>query len=378
MVAPIAPIFTWQDGKLRSPQEVSREREIAEALMFAKPQATGPFGALGQIGSALSGSLLDSRADAYTEQGREAASNLFAGIGSGSSADAISAALLNPAAEWATPAQSGIAEALFNNEIRQSDPAYQLDLAYKQAQIAAMEREAQMGPGGNESFFGNVVPMQDENGNIVLGQMSNQGRWQPLQGAEGYSPAPTTKQIDTGTEIITTDIYGNELYRTPKENRQAAFETGYGSVEGKTEAENVALAESVASKLPGLRVVIDNLTKLADTATYTQSGQIMDSVKRELGLPVGQGAIDRASYIAIVDNQVLPLLRDTFGAAFTQKEGESLRATLGDPNKSPEEKKAILEAFITQKERDIEGMRGNMPGSTPLESGGNVIDWTDL
>lgn len=378
MVAPIAPIFTWQDGKLRSPQEVSREREIAEALMFAKPQATGPFGALGQIGSALSGSLLDSRADAYAEQGREAASNLFAGIGSGSSADAISAALLNPAAEWATPAQSSIAEALFNNELRQSDPAYQLDLAYKQAQIAAMEREAQMGPGGNETFFGNAVPMQDENGNIVLGQMSNQGRWQPLQGAEGYSPAPTTKQIDTGTEIITTDIYGNELYRTPKENRQAAFETGYGSVEGKTEAENVALAESVASKLPGLRVVIDNLTKLADTATYTQSGQIMDSVKRELGLPVGQGAIDRASYIAIVDNQVLPLLRDTFGAAFTQKEGESLRATLGDPNKSPEEKKAILDAFITQKERDIEGMRGNMPGSAPLGSGGNVIDWTDL
>lgn len=146
MVAPIAPIFTWQDGKLRSPQEVSREREIAEALMFAKPQATGPFGALGQIGSALSGSLLDSRADAYAEQGREAASNLFAGIGSGSSADAISAALLNPAAEWATPAQSGIAEALFNNEIRQSDPAYQLDLAYKQAQLDALNNPAMMEP----------------------------------------------------------------------------------------------------------------------------------------------------------------------------------------------------------------------------------------
>lgn len=135
MVAPISPMFTWQDGKLRSPQEVDRERKVAEALMFAKPQATGFWGALGQVGSSLSGSLMDSRADAYTEQGREAASNLFSGIGSGSSADAISAALLNPAAEWATPQQSGIAEALFNNELRQSDPAYQLDLAYKQAQI---------------------------------------------------------------------------------------------------------------------------------------------------------------------------------------------------------------------------------------------------
>jgi len=156
MVSPIAPIFTWQDGKLRSPQEVSREREIAEALMFAKPQATGPFGALGQIGSALSGSLLDSRADAYTEQGREAASNLFAGLGSGSSADAISSALLNPAAEWATPAQSGIAEALFNNELQQSDPAYQLDLQYKQAQLDALRNPVADNPylnvGGGSIF----------------------------------------------------------------------------------------------------------------------------------------------------------------------------------------------------------------------------------
>ena len=77
----------------------------------------------------------------------------------------------------------------------------------------------------------------------------------------------------------------------------------------------------------------------------------------ELGLDVGQGAIDRSTYMAIVDNQVLPLLKDTFGAAFTVQEGASLRATLGDPNASPEQKKAILEAFIQQKERDIASMQ---------------------
>jgi hypothetical protein len=146
VVAPIAPIFTWQDGKLRSPQEVARERSIAEALMFAKPQAEGFWGALGQIGSAASGSILDSRADAYEEQGREQASNLFSGLGAGSSADAISAALLDPAAAWATPAQSSVAEALFNNELRQSDPAYQLDLAYKQAQLDALNNPAMLEP----------------------------------------------------------------------------------------------------------------------------------------------------------------------------------------------------------------------------------------
>ena len=139
-------------------------------------------------------------------------------------------------------------------------------------------------------------------------------------------------------------------------NQQAEYDKGFGGVTGKAAGEVSVLAESVSSKMPGLRSVVDTLSDLADTATYTQSGQAMDSVKRELGLPVGQGAIDRASYVAIVDNQVLPLLRDTFGAAFTEREGATLRATLGDPNKSPAEKKAILNAFIAQKERDVAAM----------------------
>lgn len=187
--------------------------------------------------------------------------------------------------------------------------------------------------------------------------------------------------LNIGTGFVTQDMAnpGNVLGSPIAiQNEQAAYDTSFGRISGQSDAESAALAESVGSKLPGLRTVIDDLTALADTATYTMSGQAMDNVKRELGLPVGQGAIDRASYIAIVDNQVLPLLRDTFGAAFTQKEGESLRATLGDPNKSPAEKKAILNAFITQKERDIAAMQsrarnGNASGDEPSNFG----SWSD-
>ena len=49
----------------------------------------------------------------------------------------------------------------------------------------------------------------------------------------------------------------------------------------------------------------------------------------------------------------LPLLKPTFGAAFTVAEGESLKATMGDPNATPEEKMAQLDAFIEQKMRTI-------------------------
>jgi len=352
--------FLWGAGgqAITSPEQAARQRDIAKALMN-RPGADSWQSGLANVTNGIAGMLQEGRVDEAEAAGRERAGGLFAELAINQDPNSIIAALTSPDAAWGTEAQTSIASALLNNSLKQQDPMYQ-------AQLAKLQADAASGGRGAESFFGNIVPMQDAEGNVVLGQASNQGNWQPLQGADGFSPAPTTKQIDTGTEIITQDIYGNEMFRTPKQNREAAYQTGYGGVEGKTQAELDALSESVSSKLPGLRTVIDTLTNLADTATYTQSGQIMDSVKRELGLPVGQGAIDRSSYIAIVDNQVLPLLRDTFGAAFTQKEGESLRATLGDPNKSPAEKKAILNAFISQKERDVAGMRSNMPGGSPI------------
>ena len=146
MVQPIAPMFQWKDGELRSPAEVAREQRVAEALMFAKPQATGFWGALGQVGSAASGSMLDSRADASEQQGREAASALFGGLGSGASTDAIAQALMNPAAAWATPGQSGVAEALLNTNLRQEDPMYQLNLQKAQLEIEQMRNPTPANP----------------------------------------------------------------------------------------------------------------------------------------------------------------------------------------------------------------------------------------
>lgn len=81
----------------------------------------------------------------------------------------------------------------------------------------------------------------------------------------------------------------------------------------------------------------------------------------------------RTAYIAMVDNQVLPLLKQTFGAAFTVQEGERLRNTLGDPDKSPKEKRFILDAFIKQKIKDIKSLKRELGESTQEE----VIDYTE-
>src|SRR5215216_894805 len=230
--------FTWGSGgqAISTPEAAARQRKIAEALIAqsATPADNWATG-LGDVAAALSGTVLQNRVDEAELAGRERAGGLFADLAVNSDPNSIIAALTSADSAWASPAQTSIASALLNSGLERQDPMYQAQLAKLQAEVAN-------GGQGNETFFGNIVPMQDAEGNVVLGQASNQGNWQPLQGAEGFSPAPTTKQIDTGTEIITTDVYGNELYRTPKENRQAAYETGFGGVEGKTDAENVALA----------------------------------------------------------------------------------------------------------------------------------------
>lgn len=350
----VLPAFEWAaQGKAVSPAEVARQRKVAEALASAQPAAQGPWGAFGQVASALSGAGLNSRAAELEEAGRTEAGNLFAGIDSGASADAIIAALNNPAAEWATPGQSSVASALLGNQLQQADPAYQLDLAYKQAQIDNMGNSAASTMPSNIQewmYYSGLSP--EEQSQYLTMKRSNS----PLNIGTGFVTQDPANPGQVLGEAITID------------NQTPAYDKGVGGATGTAAGENQVLAESVQRKMPGLRATIDTLTQLADTATYTQGGQVMDSVKRELGLPVGQGAIDRASYIAIVDNQVLPLLRDTFGAAFTVQEGESLRATLGNPNASPAEKKAILDAFISQKERDIAAMTGQAaaPAAAPV------------
>lgn len=112
--------------------------------------------------------------------------------------------------------------------------------------------------------------------------------------------------------------------------------------------------------LPGLQGTIESLRELAPIATSTLGGRIFDTAVKETGFGSTKGATARAKFIAVINNQVLPLLKPTFGAAFTVQEGESLKATMGDPNATPEEKMAQLDAFVAQKVRDIESKEAQL------------------
>lgn len=129
----------------------------------------------------------------------------------------------------------------------------------------------------------------------------------------------------------------------------------------------------MSSNLPGLTKTVEQLTQLSDAATYTPGGQAIDTARRWLDMDPREAAVARTKYMAIVDNQILPLLRETFGAAFTVQEGESLRATLGAPEKTPTEKKAVLDAFIEQKKRNIEAMASQLNIPTEQLPGGDAL-----
>lgn len=116
------------------------------------------------------------------------------------------------------------------------------------------------------------------------------------------------------------------------------------------------LARSEAA-LPGLRDTVGQLKELAAIATSTLGGRIFDVAVKESGFGSTEGATARAKFIAIVNNQVLPLLKQTFGGSFSVEEGKELKASMGDPDSTLEEKLAQLDAFIDQKVRTIQGQQ---------------------
>ena len=107
------------------------------------------------------------------------------------------------------------------------------------------------------------------------------------------------------------------------------------------------------SNMPGLLKSVERLRGFSADATYTKIGGVVDDIVKESGMGATKGAVARASFIATIDNQILPLLRQTFGAAFTEAEGQTLKKSLADPDASHEERMAQLDAFILQKKENV-------------------------
>lgn len=133
-----------------------------------------------------------------------------------------------------------------------------------------------------------------------------------------------------------------EAELAPDIARETAQETAIGKSLGEARAEY----DELAASYPQLIETTDRLSKLAQVATYTTAGKWNDAVRRQLGLEVGDAAQAAAEMVTIIDAEVLPLLKPTFGAQFTVNEGQWLRNTMGNPDLSPEEKISQIQARV--------------------------------
>jgi hypothetical protein len=171
-------------------------------------------------------------------------------------------------------------------------------------------------------------------------------------------------------ERIATDKFLGKQVAEQQAAETTAIETGKAKTQLKFKPQitrEVKLAEKAAiergevltdlgrmeAALPGVQEVVSGLKELAPLVTSTLAGGFFDQAVKQTGFGSTKGANAKAKFIAIIDNQVLPLLKETFGSAFTVQEGENLKASLADPEASPDQKIEQLNAFIAQKERNI-------------------------
>ena len=174
----------------------------------------------------------------------------------------------------------------------------------------------------------------------------------------------------TGGERIATTEGLTEVVAKSEERLKGAAETGklkaqksllpgirasikQAEQQAQSRGETFTELNSAKAALPGLKTVVGNLKALSGDATFTLAGRGFNAVAKELGFST-KGSTARAAMVSMVDNQVLPLLKPIFGAAFTAIEGDRLRNAFLDPNSTPDSRVASLNAFQDQMERNIE------------------------
>lgn len=296
---------------------------------------------------------------------------------------------------YASPGQKAIASALLQQQMQAMDPMHQMEVQKAQLELDALKNPKADpvkhttftgGDGAEYSFDPITQEVKQLTGPKPAGSdtpasfaaLDLQAR------AAGLTPGtPEYKDFmrngggaGVPAAFASLDLQAKAAGFTPGTQEYKDFMATRGAgliAAAKAEGADSASLESLSSKMPSLEKVVSELDTLSNEATYTGAGKALDWVIGQTGMAPRNSAVARAEYIAKVDNQILPLLRDTFGAQFTVKEGETLRSTLGDPDKTPAEKQVVLKAFIEQKRRDVDALKVRT-GKAPAPANGGQSD----
>lgn len=133
------------------------------------------------------------------------------------------------------------------------------------------------------------------------------------------------------------------------QNGLSEFDKVLQREEAKNYAAELEMQRNLAAMQPKIESDVNRLLELSDKATYTLPGQFRDWWKGKIKGQTTEGAKARAEMENIVENNVLPQLRTLLGAQFTEREGERVKQTIMDPDRTPEERRAQLNNFLNSK-----------------------------
>lgn len=140
----------------------------------------------------------------------------------------------------------------------------------------------------------------------------------------------------------------SELAQQFKKPALSEFDKVLQREQAKNYAAELENQRNLKSVMPKIENDVDRLMELAGTATSTEIGKALDWVASQFGKGT-EGAVARAEMENIVENNVLPQLRTLLGAQFTEKEGEKVKQTIMDPNRTPAERRVQLKNFLNSK-----------------------------
>ena len=130
---------------------------------------------------------------------------------------------------------------------------------------------------------------------------------------------------------------------------------------------------TMQANMPQLLEMVDDLNNLADKTSTSLYSKGKSALYKAFNASTDTDDANVA-YDNMVDNNILPLLRQTFGAAFTEREGERLKATLGNKGMTAAQKKQALNNFITQKQREMESKKRKIDAYNPQSnSASNIV-----
>ncbi|MBY3476072.1 transglycosylase SLT domain-containing protein [Rhizobium laguerreae] len=237
-------------------------------------------------------------------------------------------------------------------------------------------RQAPGGAGG-EKFYGSTVPYYDKDGNLRYRQLGDKGGGKDLDFGPGATAAPTTRTVDTGTELITLGPGGQEVKRTTKENYEAAKDTAQGSTEGKAAGEAVS---SLPADLMQADQTIKNINELLTSKGLNSIVGSVDQFRPSWTMGAdGRDALTRLKQLqggAFL--QAYGLLKG--GGQITEVEGGKAQDAMARMDRSLDEPhfRAALKDFRDAVEQGVAKMKQRAKVAAPAASADPAVVPTDI